>query len=324
MTDFRPKELMLEADQAVAQASHSPKKLALFHTGVVAAAGLIVTLLSYVLDLGIGNTGGLSGLGNRAVLETAQSALQMLVYILSPFWTLGFTAAALNLARRQRADNSTLTKGLRRWGPALRMMLVQYLLYFVIAMVAVQIGSILYAFSPAADQLTALLGDIDLTGDYTTAVMEAMEQLSDAQLLSLALTILPFFLIPAAVIAIPILYRMRLASYILMDDPRCGALFAITLSFRLTRGSCMKLFKLDLHYWWYYALEVLTMVLAYGEVVLELIGIELSLGAITASVVFYVLALGAQLALYAWKKPQVFTSYALFYDRLKPQQQDTF
>lgn len=321
MTDFRPKELISEANAAVADASYSPKRLALIHTGIVAAAGLIVTLLSYVLDVGIGNTGGLSGLGNRAVLETTQTILELLVYILSPFWALGFTAAAVNLARRHRADAGTLTKGLRRWGPALRMLLLQYLLYFAIVMVAVQVGSILYTMSPAANQLLDLLGYDTLASGDAQAIIDAIAQLPDRELMVLALTALPFFLIPPAVLVIFVFYRLRLAAYILMDDPRCGALYALALSFRLTRKQCRKLFRLDLHFWWFYVLEILTMVLAYGDVILAATGIELGLSATTAATVFYVLALVVQMGLYAWKKPQVFTSYALFYDRLKPQEQ---
>lgn len=319
MSDFSPKGLVQEAKQAVSATTYSPRKLALLHTGITVAASLAVALLTYFLDAGIGNTGGLSGLGNRAALQTAQSILQLLVSVLSPFWAMGFVAAAIHLARRQEASPHTLTKGLRRWGPSLRMLILQCLIYFVVVMVAVQLGTTLYTLTPASNQLRALIEQIE-TAD-TDSLTILLESLDEATLLRLFLSMLPFILIPLGALLIPVAYRLRLAEYVLMDDPRCGALFAITASFRLTKGNCWKLFRLDLRYWWFYALEILVALLAYGDVLLPVLGVTLDLGAITASMIFYALALGGQLLLYTWKKPQVMTTYALFYDGLLPRQQ---
>lgn len=322
MSEFRTKDVITEAKQVLSDASYSPKKLALLHTGVAAAAGLVLTLLTYFLDAGIGNTGGLSGMGNRALLETVQYVLELAVTVLSPFWALGFVAAALHWSRRETATGGTLVKGLRRWGPALRMYLLQGLIYFVLAMVAVQIGSLLYTMTPASNTLRALveeLSEAELTD--TDALMTLLESLDGDVLLNVMLTMLPFLLIPVVVLIVPVAYRMRLAPYILMDEPRCGALFAITLSFRMTKGNCLKLLRLDLRYWWYYLLEVLVTTLAFGDVLLPLLGVSLNMNAETVAMMCYLLTLVAQLALYAWKKPQVFTSYAVFYDSLQPQVQ---
>lgn len=319
MSDFCSKELVLEAKQAVAGNAYSPKKLTLIHAGIAAGASLVMALLTYFLDAGIGNTGGLSGIGSRAVLQTAQSVLQMLISVLSPFWAMGFVAAAVSLARRQQATVHTLAKGLRRWGPALRLLLLQSVIYFLVTMVAVQLGSTLYTLTPASNQLSALLNDLQSAD--TGAVTDLLENLDEATLMNLMLSMLPFLLIPMAALLIPVVYRMRFAEYVLMDDPRCGAFFAVMVSFRLTKGNCMKIFKLDIRYWWFYALEVLVSLLAYGDVLLPLFGVPLSMSTITASMVFYVLALGGQLVLYTWKKPQVFTTYALLYDRLLPREE---
>lgn len=319
MSDFSPRALVLEAKQAVGDTTYPPRKLALLHTGVTAAASLAVALLTYFLDAGIGNTGGLSGLGSRAILQTAQSILQLLVSVLSPFWVMGFVAAAIQLARRQEATPHTLTKGLRRWGPSLRMLILECLIYLVVVMVAVQLGTTLYTLTPASNQLRALIEQIE-TAD-TDSLTILLESLDEATLLRLFLSMLPFILIPLGALLIPVAYRLRLAEYVLMDDPRCGALFAITASFRLTKGNCWKLFRLDLRYWWFYALEILVALLAYGDVLLPVLGVTLDLGAITASMIFYALALGGQLLLYSWKKPQVMTTYALFYDHLRPKEQ---
>lgn len=320
MNDFRPKELISEAKTLTAEASYSPRKLALIHAGVAAAAGLILTVLTYLLDIGIGSSGGLSGIGNRALLETVQSVLQLAASVLSPFWALGFVAAALHLSRRQEANANTLLAGLRRWGPALRMLLLEGLIYFAIIMVAVQIGSLLYTFSPAASQLETLVEQIVTAGD-ADALTALLENLDEETLVGILLGMLPFLLVPMALMLIPVAYRLRLAQYILMDEPGCGALMAITLSFAMTKGNCLKLLKLDLRYWWFYLLEVVVILLGFADVLLPLLLPGLEANATVLATVFYVVALGGQLALYAWKKPQVYTTYALFYHRLIPQQQ---
>lgn len=319
MSDFNSKALVLEAKQAVADSTYSPKKLTLIHAGIAAGASLVIALLTYFLDAGIGNTGGLSGIGNRAILQTVQSVLQLLINVLSPFWAMGFIAAAVSLARRQQATVHTLAKGIRRWGPALRLLLLQSVLYFLVVMVAVQLGSTLYALTPASDQLSTLLDD--LQGTDTGAVTDFLENLDEATLMHLMLGMLPFLLLPMIALLIPLVYRMRFAEYVLMDDPRCGAFFALMVSFRMTKGNCLKILKLDIRYWWFYALEVLVSLLAYGDILLPLLGVPLNMSTITASMVFYVLALGGQLLLYTWKKPQVFTTYALLYDSLLPKEQ---
>lgn len=313
MSDFRPKELISEARLSVGEATYSPKKLTLLHTGVAAGLSLVLSLLTYFLDVGIGNTSGLSGLESRAVLETAQSVLQLFVFVFSPFWALGFVASGLRWSRRQDAVPATLCKGLRRWGPAVRMFLLQALIYFAVVFVAVEIGSVLYSLTPASDAVQDLIARTE-TDDLSTFLSE----LDDAAYTEILLGMLPFILIPMLVAVVPVFYRLRFASYLLVDDPRCGALYAVVTSWRMTKRNCLKLLRIDIRYWWYYLLEAAVLLLSAGDVLATLLGIELNMSAMTASIVFYVLALGAQLTLYAWKKPQLFASYALLYDRLRP------
>ena len=85
---------------------------------------LIKKRVTYVLDLGIAQTGGLSGISNRTVLETVQSILSAASMILLPFWEIGYLCAALQFARRQSADTTSLYHGLRHWGVVLRIMLL--------------------------------------------------------------------------------------------------------------------------------------------------------------------------------------------------------
>ena len=316
------KSLVKEAKQAVAAASYSPKKLAALHTGISAAASLLVALLTYLLNTSIGDATGLDGIGTHAAMETAQSMLQLAFSILAPFWGLGFVAAALHLARQQQATPQTLLSGFRRWAPALRMLLLEGVIYFAITFAAVQLGSFLYMMTPFAAPLNQLLEQLAASGTADTAALtQLLLELDHGALMGIFWSMIPFMALPALAIIVPVSYRLRMAQFILMDQPQVGALFAIVLSFRLMKKNCLKLFVLDLRFWWFYALEVVVQILCYGDLLLPLVGVELGMDGVLASFLFYALALVGQTGLYVWQKPQVFTSYALFYDGLLPKEQ---
>ncbi len=322
MSTSESKQIYNEAKEALASASYPPRKLALLHTGIAAAASFATALLSYLLSSGIGDTGGLSGIGLRSGLETVQTLLTALISVLEPFWMLGFIAAALLLARRKNPTPKTLLRGFAYWGPALRMLLLEGLLYFAAVFVSFQIGSFLYMMTPLSAQFNELLAQLNasdaLDADALNQLMAAMDS---AALLRLFWSMAPFMLLPMLVAIVVLSYRLRLAQFLLMDMPQNGALFAIVTSFKLTRHNCLRLVKLDLRFWWFYALEVVVQVLCYGDLLLPLLGVELSMNAVLASFLFYALALIAQVGLYVWKKPRIFASYALFYDQLLPRQE---
>ena len=315
------KSLIADAKQAVSAASYCPKKLTALHTGISAAASLLAALLTYLLSTGIGDTAGLGGIGTRAALETAQSILSLALSILAPFWGLGFVSAAIQMARRQSVTPHTLLDGFRRWGPVLRMLLLEGVIYFCITFAAIQFGTFLYLMTPFADPLNALVQQMADSGATDTAtLMQLLLELEHSALMGIFWSMLPFMALPVLAIVIPVSYRLRLANFILMDEPRVGALFAIALSFRLMKKNCVKLFLLDLRFWWFYALEVMVQLLCYGDLLMPLFGVELGMNGVLASFLFYALALLCQTGLYVWQKPQVFTSYALFYDSLLPQE----
>ena len=75
MAVFSPRDLKESAAQKLSEASYDPKKLVLIHTGLIVALNLAVNGLNLYLSEQIGTTGGLSGLGLRSVLQTAQTIL---------------------------------------------------------------------------------------------------------------------------------------------------------------------------------------------------------------------------------------------------------
>lgn len=311
--------LISEAQDNVSSASYSPRRLTLIHAGITAAATLLISLLSYGLDLGIGEAGGLSGIGTRAALETAQAVMQMLLNMLSPFWALGFTAAALQYARRYSPRPGTLLTGFRLWAPALRLMILQGLMYFAAGMLALQVGSFLYMLTPASDVLTQLVEKTTAGGNADpVALQNALAQMDISAVTRLVLGFLPFLLVPILLVAIFLSYRLRFANYLLMTMPRPAAFMSVALSMKMTKKNCLAIFKLDLRFWWFYVLELLAVVLCYGDVVLDLFGIHPEGNAIFLSFLFFALGLAGQVALYVWKKPLVDTASALLFTKMLP------
>ena len=323
MSFQHPKDLILEARETVSSASYSPKKLALLHTGITAAASVVVALLTYLLGTGIGETGGLGGISSRAALETAQSILELAVSMLSPFWAMGFVAAALQMARRNDATPSTLLQGFRRWAAVLRLLILQAVMYFGAIIISVQVGSFLYTITPFSNQLNELVSQRVAAGTTDTEAMRELLMGLDSQvLMQIFWSMAPFLFLPALIVMVLLSYRLRMAQFLLMERPEFGAVFAVVTSFRLTKKNCLRLFMLDLRFWWFYVLDMVVLVLCYGDLILPLMGVELGMNGVLASFLFYALALVCQIVLYMWQKPQIITSYALFYDDRLPRQEE--
>ena len=301
------------AEDALEAARYSPRRLVVLHTGVGLTIGLILSILTYVLDLGIAQTGGLSGIGSRTTLETIQSILSLVSTILLPFWEIGYIFAALQFARRQSADTTCLYQGLRHWGVVLRGLLLRAGVVFLVIFAGAQLISTIYMMTPAAAPLYALtleLAESGITDPYALMESEAY--------MALMMKAIPFVLIGVVILLLPVLYLLRFTDYVLMDRPQMGALYAMVTSFHMTKRHFKALLKLDLRFWWYYALELLVAVISYGHLILDLMGIDIGIGGDTAMFVFYIVSLAGQLGLYAWKKNAVFTTYALAYDCICP------
>ena len=319
MVSFHDKHLHTQVKEAVAGFGKSAVKLIAIHAGISVGANLLLTLISYLLDMGIAGTGGLSGIGTRALLETVQQFLQTVLSIALPFWEMGYVFSALQMARGQGADSVNLLTGFRHFGPVLRTHVLRWVVYFALIMFGAQIASLVFMLTPAAKDMMAA----------TEALMESIESmetidyaalLSNETYMQAMQPAIPFMVAGALIPLIPFLYRMRMMDFVLMDEPRKGAFHAFGMSMRMTRKRCMTILKLDLHFWWYYLLQILTVALCYADLWLPLIGVELNMEASVAALVFYAVALLCELGLYVWQKNRVTATYVLLYDQLrKPQ-----
>ncbi len=315
MAILEPKKLKQSAAQALSGAGYDPGKLVLIHSGIALGASLLVAVLNFLLAQGIGGTGGLSGMGLRAILETAQSVLSMGTTLLLPFWEAGLVFAAIRWARNGSPQPQTLTHGFRRFGPVLRLMLARLVLYFLIGIACMNISSFVAVIFPAPQEFQELV--MQLQTENITDMQALLEQIPVDVLMDAILPTLIVFCVLYLGAAIVSAYYLRLADYIVLDEPKTGALAAMAESFRLMRGNCRRMLRLDLSYWWFFLLQAALAVLCYADILLPAVGIRLPFSEDVGFFVFYILYTLCQLALY-WKyRAGIETTYAMFYSDLR-------
>ena len=306
------KEFIYKAKENLAR--KNVRRLAMIHAGVTVAAGLLITLLQYVLAEGMGNTSGLSGLGTRSILETGQTLLQWANMVLLPFWNLGFLYVALQWARGNDPVEKDLLTGFYRIGPCLGLMLNRLIMAICITILAVNLGSTIYMMMPSS----AWIRELTMGFTSTDAVYDYLYSLDGAQIMEMFLKMIPMVVISAAlelILLVPLLYRFRLAEFAILHYPGVRGLAAMVISASLLRGRRWQLFKLDLRLWWYYGLKALCVMLLYAELLLDAAGIALPAGELMF-LIPYLLYLAGLFLVEMLFRPLVDTTYAAFYEKL--------
>lgn len=292
------------------------KKLALIHTAVALGVSLLITLLHYYLSNQIGNTGGLSGLGARTVLETVQMVLQYASNLILPFWEIGFLFAALQMVRGQKAEVHSLLEGFRRFGPVLRLYLIQGILFMGVGMACAYAGALVFSMSPLALPLMEKLMPMVESGADITQVQNDLLSMPIDELMQYFWPFLVIAAILFCVLAVLLLYRFKLAEFFVMDRKGTGALAALMLSSRTTKGHRMKLFRLDLSFWWFYLLVGLSAVVMNGDVLLQYMAVDLPVAGETLWLICYLVGLLLQLVIYWQFYGHVMATYATAYETL--------
>lgn len=299
--------LKTKAADRLHTAPYSPGRLALIHTGVAVALSVLITLLNYLLTSQIQSTAGLSGIGTRAILLSAQEILTIVTAAAMPFWSCGFLRAALLISRNETATPTTLLEGFRRFGPVLRLNLIRTVTCLVIGFVTLQAASMIFMLTPLSNDFM----------ESALALMATGSEITDAALdglMSSLWAVYVLWIVLAGVVLIPMFYRYRMADFSIMDEAD-RALKAFAESKRLMFCRRRQLFKLDLHFWWYYALQVVALAVAYGDTLLPALGVTVDPN--VAFFGFYLVSQAIQLAL-AWRfAPLVQTTYAAAYNEFK-------
>lgn len=309
---FRDRQGLKEtARQRLLTAAYDPQKLILVFVGASAAVMLLVTGLNFLLNQQIAGTGGLGGVGTRAMLQTAMEMLQLAASLVTPFWTMGYLACVLRIVRGERFDLTDLLTGFRHFGPVLRLTLLYSGYFLMLAFLCFYPSMLVFSMTPFAAPLMEIMEPLVQTGADIVPDDATLAAATDAMMPMMILYVLVFLAVAA-----PHFYRFRLAYFALLDDPKAGALAALGRSTLMMRGKRLDLLKLDVSFWWFYVLDGLTVALCYGDAILMWLGISLPIASDGAYFLFYVLYLAAQLGLYVWARNRVECTYAVGYDAL--------
>lgn len=302
-------EVKSAARSALNHPAYDPKKLALIYAGVAVGFDLLITVLNYVLSMRIGTSGGISGLGARGILTTLQSLLPIISTLFLPLWDIGMLRAGMNYMRDEEVSPRILTAGFRRFGPVFRLLLLRSVMLIAILLLSVNIGSFIFSVTPWSVPLQSFAETVMESGTITE---EMIAEMMPAMAPLYGITLAVF-----CVIAIPFFYRLRMADFILMDKS-AGALSALLFSRQLMRGNRFKLFKLDLSFWWYYAISIFSIVVCYLDLILAAAGIPLPLSAEVQLFLFFGLYALIRFFLCWQSGSYINTAYAIAFDSIAP------
>ena len=295
------------------------KRIAAIYAGVTLGLSALVTILGLVLEAMMSGATGLGGMGRRTILSSVQSMLPWVVGLITMCVELGYQAAMLRVARGQYASPQTLRLGFDRFWVLLRCILLEGVILFAIAFGGIYIATMLFMLTPFSGRVMEVLSPVLENVTLLSPEMVLDEALYD----QLMQAMIPAFVMCAIVVAaaaIPVLYRLRMARFVIIDKPGIGAMAALRESRKMMKGNCLKLLKLDVGLWPYYVGCVLASLLCYGDVLLPMAGVNLPMSDTVSYYVFFVLYLAAQFAVYYHLRNPAETAYAIAYDSIRPKE----
>lgn len=315
MDNLNSQTLRQQAQLALRR-GREPKKLSYAFAGISMAISFVVFFVDFWLAEQISANGGLSNMGTRAIFSTARQALPLLSGFVSMCLELGFLAGLMRISRGQYADHTDLKTGFRKFWPLVRLGLIQSALYMAIAFLALQLGSLIFMFTPWAEPVMDVIYPLAASGAATV---------DDAALAQISGLMAPMFLIMGIVFLIvlmPFLFRMRMALYCLLDDPRGRAMAAIRESNLMMRRRFGRMIKIDLSLWYYYAAMTGMYLILWGDVILALFGIYLPVDAQILSMALYLITGLIQFGIQAYIRPGAEITYITAYDQLREKPKD--
>ena len=298
------------------------KRIAAIYAGVTLGLSALVTILGLVLEAMMSGATGLGGMGRRTILSSIQSMLPWVVGLITMCVELGYQATMLRVARGQYASPQTLRLGFDRFWVLLRCILLEGVILFAIAFGGIYIATMLFMLTPFSGRVMEVLSPVLENVTLLSPEMVLDEALYD----QLMQAMIPAFVMCAIVVAaaaIPVLYRLRMACFVIIDKPGIGALAALRESRKMMKGNCLKLFKLDVSLWVYYAGCVVASILCYGDVLLPMMGVRFPWSDTVSYYLFFALYLAVQFAVYYFLKNQAEVAYSIAYDSIRPKEPKT-
>ena len=298
------------------------KRIAAIYAGVTLGLSALVTILGLVLEAMMSGATGLGGMGRRTILSSIQSMLPWVVGLITMCVELGYQAAMLRVARGQYASPQTLRLGFDRFWVLLRCILLEGVILFAIAFGGIYIATMLFMLTPFSGRVMEVLSPVLENVTLLSPEMVLDEALYD----QLMQAMIPAFVMCAIVVAaaaIPVLYRLRMARFVIIDKPGIGALAALRESRKMMKGNCLRLVKLDISLWPYYIGCVFASLLCYGDVLLPMMGVRFPWSDTVSYYLFLALYLAVQFAVYYFLKNQAEVAYSIAYDSIRPKEPKT-
>lgn len=298
------------------------KRIAAIYAGVTLGLSALVTILGLVLEAMMSGATGLGGMGRRTILSSVQSMLPWVVGLITMCVELGYQAAMLRVARGQYASPQTLRLGFDRFWVLLRCILLEGVILFAIAFGGIYIATMLFMLTPFSGRVMEVLSPVLENVTLLSPEMVLDEALYD-QLMQAMIPALVMCAIVVAAAAIPVLYRLRMARFVIIDKPGIGALAALRESRKMMKGNCLRLVKLDISLWQYYIGCVFASLLCYGDVLLPMMGVRFPWSDTVSYYLFFALYLAVQFAVYYFLRNQAEVSYSIAYDSIRPKEPKT-
>lgn len=296
-------QIKQQARKALETPQPAPGKITAIHSGVIVGAAVILTVLQFLLSLPTPSVGGLDHMGASAFWETLQTLLSLANTLIQPFWQAGLVFCAILWARGQSAQPRELFQGLRRWGPMLRLYLLKGILLLPLLMVSGYVASFLFVLTPLSQNLMGILEPLMSAEDPLTA----LSGVPTAQLFEATLPLFVLMGILMCVLFVAVMYRCRLADYLILSGATNSALMALGLSRQLLRGHVMEMLRLDLTFWWFYGASLVLNLLMF------LPAFVLPESQTVLSLVCYGVYLAGTFLLYWKTRARVETVYALYF-----------
>ena len=299
--------LIQRAKEDLARPNYPIKKMVMIHTGVSLAVSLVLSLCSFLLGKYGDSAGGLGTMGLQTVISSVQMLLPFVSLAFSPFWQVGMENVALGYAEGIMVEPRDMLSGFRRWRAVLSSSVMLGLQYLLRGFVASFLAGQVLVYTPIGYPVyQAVMQQMkDPTFDIEAALEPHMPMLTAG---TVVLALIGF-----ALLALPVYYRYRMVNYEILQDSSLGGLRAMMRSSQRTYRQRKKLFKIDLHFWWIFAANLLLQVVAYGDLLLELVGVTLPFSADVATWVFLLASMAGQVVLFVLAKPLYEVTWARAY-----------
>lgn len=306
------------ASHALADNPGEPRKVVLAYILIMAISTLLVNVVVDLLYTHIAQATGLANMGSRAILTTIAVCLPIAQSVAMWYVQLGYQKTTVAMARRQAVAPRDLADGFRFFGPLLRAMLIQSVIYMAMGFVTIQVASVIFTMTPFAADFIELVSPMISDPEAYAAALMTDEALYNQVGMAL-LPLIPIWLVLFGVVAVPFFYSCRMVGYALLERPGTGALRAMGESGQMMKGNRMALFQVDLSYWWFYLAQFLLGGVLYGDRILAAMGVTLPWSGTVSYYVFSVLYFLLTGILFWFFLNKVETVYATCYDALRPQ-----